>query len=81
MEDGDVQHSQKFDILHPKSSPKPLGLLAEVKSAVLHGGGLVHEKRDAVASVQNLLYVVNHDSVYLQMCQSTSMAKLSTLRS
>ena len=61
-----VQHLQKLGILHPKRSAEPLGLLAEVESAVLHGGCLVDEERDAVASVQNFLYVVDHNGVYLQ---------------
>jgi hypothetical protein len=37
-----------------------------VKSAVLHGGGLVHKKRDAITSVQDFVDVVDHDSVNLQ---------------
>jgi len=60
------RYSQKLGILHPKSSAEPLGLLAEVKGAVLHGGCLVHKERDAIASVKNFLYVVDHDGVYLQ---------------
>ena len=45
---------------------EPLGLLAEVEGAVLHGGCLVHKERDAITSVKNFLYVVDHDGVYLQ---------------
>jgi hypothetical protein len=59
-------HLQKLGILHPEGSAEPLGLLAEMKSAILHGGCLVHKKRYAIASIQDFLNVVDHDSVNLQ---------------
>jgi hypothetical protein len=66
MKGCEIFHLQKLGILHPEGSAEHLGLLAERKSAILHGGCLVHKKGDVIASIQDFLNVVDHDSLNLQ---------------